>query len=261
MNRLLSGILILSIPLIVSCYSKSEQISGKNLIRSKDLVNILIDVHVAGGILSLPIINKRFAFKDSASNYIDIIEDYGYTKEQLDNTLKYYFVNKPKKLQEVYDKVLSQLSEMETRIDSELPQAAETVKNLWEGNLTYDLPAEGTKESVWFDIPVQDTGTYLLTTSIIVYPDDKSINPAITVFFWKDNGANEGIRDYWNRVDLIKDEVLHQYKLSKRLTDTTFTRIRGWLLDHEAQTGIWEKHLRAEGISLVLEGVSNFPNE
>jgi hypothetical protein len=168
MNRLSPVIFFLSIILFVSCYSKTEDISGKNLVRSKDLVNILIDVHVAGGVLSLSPVNKRFAFKDSTSNYIDIIEKYGYTKEQMDNTMKYYFVKKPKQLQEIYDKVLSQLSEMETSIDAEFPKSPEPVKNLWEGNLTYSLPGEGAKEGIWFDIPVQDTGTYVLSLTAIV---------------------------------------------------------------------------------------------
>jgi hypothetical protein len=253
MNRLSPVIFFLSIILFVSCYSKTEDISGKNLVRSKDLVNILIDVHVAGGVLSLSPVNKRFAFKDSTSNYIDIIEKYGYTKEQMDNTMKYYFVKKPKQLQEIYDKVLSQLSEMGTTIDAEFPKSPEPVKNLWEGNLIYSLPEEGAKESIWFDIPVQDTGTYVLSLIAKVYSDDRSSDPGITVFFWKDNGTSDGARDYWPRVSLIKDEVFHQYTVSNRLTDTTYTRIRGWLLDHKPQPGIWEKHIRAESILLIKE--------
>jgi hypothetical protein len=246
-------IFCLSIIVFVSCYSKTEPISGKNLIRSKDLVNILVDVHVAGGVLNLPATYKRFSFKDSISNYTDIIEKYGYTKEQLDNSMMYYFVKKPKQLQEIYDKVLSRLSEIETRIDSEFPKQPEPAKNLWEGNLTYSLPEEGAKEAVWFDIPVQDTGNYVLSFSVIVDPDDKSINPGLTVFFWKENGTPDGERDYWTKVSFTKDGVLHQYSQSKNLTDTTFTRIRGWLLDHEAQSGIWEKHMRAESILLFKE--------
>jgi hypothetical protein len=259
MNRYFPVIFILSTILFASCYNKPENIDGKNMIPSKDLVNILTDVHLAGGILNLPTVRRRFVFKDSVSNYVDIIEKYGYTKDQMDNTMKYYFVNKPRQLQEIYDKVLSDLSEMDTQIDSELPKPTEPVKNLWEGKLTYSLPNDGVKEKVWFDIPVKDTGTYVFSASIMVYPDDKSIDPAITVFFWKDNGTPDGTRDYWSEVTLSKDEVLHNYSLSKKLTDSTYTRLRGWLFDHKPQTGIWEKHMRAESIIVTKKQLSNQP--
>ena len=257
MNRLFQIILFLSIILLVSCYSKTETISKKDLVKSKDMVDILTEVHLAGGVLILPHISRRFAFKDSTSNYEDILRKYGYTKTQLDNTMKYYFVKRPKQLQEIYDEVLTRLSEIETKLETELPPPPEGVKNLWEGKQTYSFPEEGVKDPVWFDIPVKDTGTYELSLSVMVYPDDKSINPGINVFFWKDNGTPDGIRDYWTRVNLSKDEVLHQYTLSKKLTDTTFTRIRGWLLDHDAQSGIWEKHMNAQSILLTKVKSSN----
>jgi hypothetical protein len=257
MSRFSPVIFLLSVILFVSCYSKTDDISNKDLVKPKDLVNILIDVHVAGGVLAVPDVSKRFEFKDSLSNYSDILEKYGYTRKQLDNTMKYYFVKKPKQLQEIYDKVLSQLSEMETTIDAEFPKAPEPVRNLWDGNLTYTLPGEGAKEAVWFDIPVQDTGTYELSLNVIVYSDDKSLDPGLTVFFWKDNGTPDGAREYWPAVSYTKDDAFHKYSVSKNLTDTTYTRIRGWLLDHKAQNGIWEKHLRAESILLTKKQVSN----
>jgi hypothetical protein len=253
MNRLSQIIFFFAIILLVSCYSKTEQISGKDLVRSKDMVSILTEVHLAGGVLILPEVTRRFAFKDSLSSYSDIIEKYGYTKEQLDNTMKYYFVKKPRQLQEIYDKVLSKLSEMETQIDTTFLNPVQPFKNLWQGKLSYSLPDDGVKERVWFDIPLQDTGTYILSTTVFVYADDESIDPGMNVFFWKDDGTTDGVRDYWKQVTFFKDGETHQYSLSKKLTDTTYTRLRGWLLDNKAQSGIWEKHMNVESITLYKE--------
>ena len=61
----------------------------------------------------MPGLNRRFAFRDSVANYIDILDRYGYTKQQLDNTMKYYFIKKPKQLQEIYDQALIRLVEQE----------------------------------------------------------------------------------------------------------------------------------------------------
>jgi hypothetical protein len=250
MNRFLQIILLITIILLVSCYSKTNPIPNKDLVRSKDMVNILTEVHLAGGILVLPDINRRFAFKDSLSNYADIFEKYGYTREQLNNTMKYYFVKKPKQLQEIYDKVLSKLSEMDTQIDTAIYKPGERIKNLWQGKLSYSLPDDGVKERVWFDIPIQDTGTYILSTSVLVFTDDESIDPGMNVFFWKDDGTTDGVRDYWKQLSFFKDNESHQYSLTKDLTDTTFTRLRGWLLDNKPRAGIWEKHLNAGSILL-----------
>jgi hypothetical protein len=253
MNRLIQGILFIVTLLLVSCYSKTEQISRKDLVSSKDMVDILTEIHLAGGILNLPGINRRFAFKDSVTNYMDILDRYGYSKAQLDNTMKYYFVKKPKQLQEIYDQVLINLSELETRIDAELPKPEDSVKNLWEGKLSYSLPDDGIKEAVWIDIPVRDTGTYKLTATIQVYTDDQSLDPGINLFFWKPDKTPEGVRDYWERISFLKDGLMHDYSVSKKFTDTTYTRLRGWLLEDKPQPGTWEKHMKAEAIILTMQ--------
>jgi len=54
---------------------------------------------------------------DSLGQYSSILESYGYSLEQLNNTIEYYSSD-PEALSEIYEKVITQLSEMEVAVMS-----------------------------------------------------------------------------------------------------------------------------------------------
>ncbi len=82
-----------------SCHNKIKtNAEHKNLIPENEFISILTDAYITDGLLSLPEIRSKFSSRDSVSNYIDIIEDHGYTYEAFNSTVKYYFIMKPKKL-------------------------------------------------------------------------------------------------------------------------------------------------------------------
>lgn len=233
----------------VSC--KGERIKRSELIPSKDVVTILTDLYIADGILVIPPVRAKFSAKDSIANYIDIIEKHGYTKEQMDRTINYYFIKDPKKLEKIYDQVLAKLSEIEIKLETETPAEKSSEFKLWNLKTNFSVPESGTANPIWFSIPVQDTGMYELSFSAMVYPDDKSISPRTEVFFWHADSTKDGVRDYWDRIALPKDAARHSYTIRKRLTDTSFTHISGWLLNHDPQPGRWEKHAKIFDISLI----------
>ena len=100
-----------------SCTGRRGEAEHKGLIPEKDLILILTDVYIADGLLSLPEINYKYSVGDTLSSYIDIIENNGYTKPEMDRTMRFYFVKNPKKLIKIYDKVLGRLSEMESLVE------------------------------------------------------------------------------------------------------------------------------------------------
>ena len=54
---------------------------------------------------------------DSLGQYLSILASYGYSLKQLNNTIEYYS-HDPEALNEIYEKVITQLSELEVEIKS-----------------------------------------------------------------------------------------------------------------------------------------------
>jgi hypothetical protein len=221
------------------------------LIPVKDLVSILTDVHIANALLTYPSIRAKFSAKDSVTNYIDVIENHGFTKERMDATMNYYFTRNPKKLVKIYDQVLGKLSEIEARLKKEELIIPASNFNLWTGPQSYSFPESGATYPFPIDIPIKDTGTYVFKITATVFPDDESLNPKINLFFWCPDSTGNGINDAWDLVYYPKDGLKHNYTLSRKLTDPKFTGIRGWLMNHDPNPGRWKKHATIEKISLT----------
>jgi len=242
-------LLVILIPLSL-LYSCKRNDNNNKLIPVKNLVDVLTELSVADGLLAFPPVRVKFSTKDSIANYMDVLQRYGYTKERMDKTIRYYFEKKPKKLENIYDQVLTRLSEKQALLVKEAPPAPKVLSNLWTGQINISVPETGMKDPVWFNIPVKDTGNYILEFTAAVYSDDQSNNPKVTVFFWHADTSKTGFRINWPGADLPKDGQLHNYSLSKRNTDTTITHISGWLLDSDPKEGRWEKHAKIENITL-----------
>ena len=92
--------------ILVSCNpTGTPKPDRKYLIPEDKLVDILTDTYLAAAMLDMPGLVSTWGQRDSNLNYIDVIESHGYTYQQLDTTMRYYFNAKPKKLSRVYDRV------------------------------------------------------------------------------------------------------------------------------------------------------------
>ena len=100
-----------------SCTQHEQKFQKSELIPAKDLVPVLYDLHLADGLLSISEIRKDYNDMDSLGQYVSILESYGYSLEQLNNTIEYYSSD-PETLNEIYEKVITQLSETEMEIIS-----------------------------------------------------------------------------------------------------------------------------------------------
>jgi hypothetical protein len=247
--RNLIRILILLTVIICSCSQKDSEFKKYPIIQQKEMVSVLTDLYLADGLLAFPPVRNLFTAKDSVSNYIDIINKHGFTKEQMDMSLKYYFIENPKKLQTIYDEVLAKLSEMQSSLIVESP--VQTGKNLWNQKDKWSVPEDGAHNLLFFSIPVKDTGLYEITFTAIIYKDDQSLRPRATTYFWHSSDKADGVRDPWNDVELIRDGTRHNYSITKKLTDPAYTHISGWLFQCDDQKGSWIKHGTFSAISVV----------
>jgi hypothetical protein len=240
---------------VTACSPESSQKPGRDMIIPDDeLVAVLTDTYLAGGILDVPGVRMEWGQRDSIKNYTDVIESHGFTHEQMEATLQYYFTSKPKKLAKIYDRVTGNLLELEVMVQSQdLSAPADNSENLWTGKYNYSLPEDFAKDPVWFDIPLDMPGTYVLKADIQVYSDDKSIDPRVTVFFSSTDSLGAEIRDFWDEVKLTKDGKINNVEIRKKLESHEMVHIKGWLLNHTSQQGFWEKHARIMNVSLRLE--------
>ncbi|MFN2314971.1 MAG: DUF4296 domain-containing protein [Bacteroidales bacterium] len=241
-----------------SCGNQGGNKPGRKMLIPDDkLVAILTDTYLTTGIMDLAPMRETWGQRDSILNYIDVINSHGYTLGQLNATMRYYFTDKPKKLARIYDRVTGNLLEMETMIMIEQgPSATSAVENLWTGKASYSFPEDFTRDPIWFDMPATKTGIYVLSADIRLFEDDQSRNPRVSVYFSYTDSTGVEKRDYWEEYLLDKDGQFQSVTISHVLDTIRNTRLRGWILNHDSQSGRWEKHARIANISLRVDTVA-----
>ena len=222
------------------------------LIPEKELITILTDVHIADGLLTLPHILHRFSSLDSLSSYTHIIENHGYTKETMDQTLEFYIIKNPKKLIKIYDQVLGILSEMESYLEKESLITEARRANLWPGKDFYFLNDAASADETRFDAVLNRSGIYTLKFSATFFPDDQAMNPRITLYSCHPDSISSGKRDYIKTINYIKDGQPHNYTFMLEVPVKTTLHLRGWLYDFDNHTEEWGNHAIFENISIVF---------
>lgn len=239
-----------------SCSGRKPKLDKKNLIPEKELVSLLTDIHLTDGLLVLPKIYSWGSSLDSISSYIQVIEKHGYTKENLDKTMKYYFINNPKKLNKIYDQVLGKLSEMESRVQKEFIIEQAHISNLWKGKDFYSIPSLSGNDSTFFNITLNISGSYTLSFSATLFPDDQSINPGPTLYSNSPDSIDTGRRQYIKSIDYIKDGRPHTYKMTFTVPENQIRHLRGWFYDFDNPTSGLEKHVKIENILLTCSSAA-----
>jgi hypothetical protein len=251
--RNIALIAILCILSVSSCRNSDEKIKKTDLIQAEDLVPILVEMHIADGLLESVSMQMKYPGRDSISNYKDILAKHNVSKEHFDQTIGYY-KNHPDKLNDVYEEVISEL----TKFQSELQQSGrqkvteEQMINIWDQKVVWHLPDDGITNKIDFSIRVSEPGTYILTVTVRLHMDDGSKNPRISAYFWYNDGSRGGFRIPFESVPLKKNSRIRVYTLSLDLEDSRVTHIRGSLLDHDPQSGHWEKHADIMNVKLQV---------
>jgi hypothetical protein len=233
-----------------SCSSRKGKLDKNNHIPEKDLISLLTDIHIADGLLTLPPIMAWSSDLDSITAYIQVIEKHGYTKEIMDNTMNYYFVNEPKKLNKIYDHVLGILSEMESRVDKLVAMELARISNLWEGKDFYSFPSVSGNDSIMFSTTLSKPGIYKLSYSATVFPDDQITNPRTIAYTCSADSLDTGKKRYITSNQFLKDGRPHNYNLFIKV-DGNMSLLKGWLIYFEDRPVDILKHLQIENISLT----------
>ena len=240
--------LFLSI-ILFSCTNTKK----KYLIPEKVMVPLLVDMHLADA-TALYYSPGQIRLKiDSSALYGWIFDKHNVTKMQFDSTIAYY-TRHPDRLTRIYDKVIADLSKLESEIkEAEKAEASRKRVILWEDSKTYMLPNDGRTNRISFSRAVTGLGEYTVTAQIKVFKDDESLAPRINAFFWYDNQTKEGYRDYFKSAPIKKNEMLNTYTITKQLRNENVTHIKGYIYNHSNQDTMFLKHAFISGVKIIYE--------
>lgn len=228
----------------LSCGNKND--NGIYIPREK-FIAILTDIHLADAYYASHYQLSKL-HNDSVNFYNTVLEKYGYTKAQFDTTLKYYAV-RTQEFDLLYEEVVTALNKTEQENYQLRPMDSELAKKLWTGKNSWYLPKEGSRKKVPINLKIKGKGKYVISFTYKMFHDDKSLNPRLTLYFAADSGSVEK-KDSLSIVEYKKDARTSIVALTKELRDSSYTHLRGFLLDHDEKSGKWKKHVIIEGLNV-----------
>ncbi len=247
-----TGIIIRLIFLILVIHSGCKSDKEKGLIPEKIFTQIIYEVHLGDGLLSLPEIHSTYYPRDSVANYNDIVERHGYTTENLDKTLKYYFTEKPKKFTRIYDQAIGRLTEMESLLEEDIEDIPSARGGLWKGAQMYFLTGSRDTSKLYFDHIFYTPGDYIIQFTLTLFPSDQTHNPGFSAFTCRADSLATGKREMLRGIEYLKDGQPHTYSYLIRIPNNLPMLIKGRLLDFENNPGEISRHAKIEDISFVL---------
>jgi len=114
MKKLFPILLFLLIVVAVACERPVVE-KPKNLIKEKEMIDMLVDMHVAEAIHTKFRYDTLMRNNSSANFYYSVLEKYGVADSVFEKSFVYY-ASVPKNFEKMYRKVLSQLGEMEQEL-------------------------------------------------------------------------------------------------------------------------------------------------
>jgi hypothetical protein len=247
MQKLFRLTLLISVFL---CSCKSGRI-----IPEKDMVSILVKVYVTDATVIKSDLRNALYDKDTIDYYGKTYQKFGYTSAQFDSSYVYYSKD-PKKLDAIYDRVIFELSRIQTdlvQLSKKDSSIVDSTKNIWPLKLDYNFNLKSKQDAILFEMPVIDLGTYTLSYNIQVYPDDESIDPQLKIYFYYDNKTLNGEYSQYVTVPYIKNGIKKNIVSKMELKNSLVTHIKGALLDCKNSKEKYRNHVIISDIKLTFK--------
>jgi hypothetical protein len=247
-HRLITATWILVMcALLVSCHHSFK----RNIISENKFVDLLVDIHLADAIASEKgYIDQTYQI-DSASLYGSVFRKHRVTKAEFDSTMVYYS-SRPDDFQKVYNRVTAELKERQEKINTE-NRHNKTSEILWQNDQVFRYPPM-TDNKIDIDVPVSGPGTYTITALVKVYPDDETVNPRMSVYFYTRDPDILGKRIYFDEIKYLNKNGLPKvYSATKKITDPEITNIRGRILEFNDPGHNVKHHIEVSDIRVTME--------
>jgi hypothetical protein len=229
--------------LVISCKPKTND----DVLSEKEFASLLIDMHIADALVT----GYSGTTRDSVEVYRPVFVKHKVSKKQFDRTFAYYTQN-PKKLTEVYNRVLKELTVMEgdaMKKEQALKKPSKD-KNLWESKTVWKLPHDGGMLCLSFNIPISEMGRYNIKYDVRMFRDDQSQNPEAVAWFWKADSTKVGNYLPFKTIAIKKNGAWQHINLNSELKDSTYTHLKGMLLFHSNTKSKIRKHAEIKNIQI-----------
>lgn len=261
------SIIILTI-LLISCNSDHNS----DIIPREEFINLLTELHIADAVLTEKGLYDR-KLKDSTESYYNyILVKHNMSRNKFDQSLMYY-AHDMEDFSLIYDQVVENIkakTEVFKRRKSifNLPmivldsinQKLKTVKRsrteqeIWNIKRNWSLPDDGRLNTIKFEKAIYGQSRFELSADIMIFPDDKSVNPSMLMYIFYKDGSNNTFKD----TTLVKDGKWHTYKITAKTNASKIpTKIVCKIVDHDTRTK--GKHLDIRKISLIKFSIVTKP--
>jgi len=253
MSRFIAIILLIFSLIAGSCSTRKNRVEHSNMIPEKKLAGLITELYLTDGLLSIPKTSQLYSLSDTLKAHRDVLKMHGYTMEDMDKTLKYYYIKKPKELIKIYDQVLGILSEMQSRYETEVVQIQSRMANIWKGENSYLLPDDSGVDSANFVLKANSQGTYYLTYVVTLSPSDESYDPRPTVYMCHPDSTETGKRHYMKTIEYVKNGQTYTYSLQINILEKSQFLVKGWFYDSGSPPDESLGKLRIEKIYLTFK--------
>ena len=240
---------------LVSCGN-----SKKYIIPERKFVSVLVDLHLAEaiGIESRRNLDITYVV-DSASLYGSVFQKHRVTKAMFDSTL-FYYSQRPEKFQKLYNAVTANLKHMEQDLEEEIRQKelAET-EVLFKTDSVYLFPQLGA-DRIYIDVPIKGAGIYTVSATIKMLPDDGSLDPRMSVYFYRDDSTADGQKINFQEVRYAtRTGEEKTYRAARRILTSEFTHLRGYIANYSNNDTVFHRNMVIKDLMVTRKNPDDNP--
>jgi Domain of unknown function (DUF4296) len=214
--------------LLMACNSKPRE----RMIADKDLADIIYDAYIADGMLAYPDIRNLFSKRDSIENHVDIIKEHGYTRAEMERTLNWLFMKKPDRLLNIYDRVMTRLTELESSLIKIPYEASVPDRKYWKGEKSYLFPGTTDKQMAYFSQTLTGEGTFTLRYGALISPADETYGTGFFGWTCDADSVLTGKKHYLPRINYLKDGSWQTYYVNVDVKSDRPLVFSGYLYFH-----------------------------
>lgn len=213
------GVIFIVMCLLCSCNSEE-------LVPEKTLEAILKEIYLTNTFVNFSEIIEEYPDKDSLDYYHDIYKRYGYTEENVKNTLNHYFLKGDKKLVRIYDNIVADLNKQELLLNSNYSleiSDTEIDKQKYE---SFFFPSEDPDDMAYFEYRLTYSGSYTLNFKVNVNPADVTVHPGAYIWF---KSFNSDTIEELTSINYVKDGNDYSFSIPIEKKDRRMVTLCGYL--------------------------------